>query len=65
MNLELKQRAIQQIYRTIQSANYYQFENGSLENLITNFYNIYKDWKTTTSLRLMVECRYSEFKNNY
>lgn len=59
--MDKKQEIIQRIYRTIQNANYYQFENGSLINLVDNFEMMYGDKDASYALRSLLKCRYRDF----
>jgi hypothetical protein len=42
--------AYKKVLDTIHTANYHHFFNGSLENLINNFFNMYKDKDYTDKL---------------
>jgi hypothetical protein len=57
-------RAYMKVLRTIQSAEYKHFENGSVMNLISNFGNMYNKKDEYRQLMLVYERKLSLIKES-
>ena len=56
--------AYMKVVKTIQSANYQHFDNGSVINLINNFGNMYNNSRQYSDLMSMYNDKVKTFESN-